>query len=398
MWLPASQIGIRLSCDIHHADTAMKAMTASHNQPAGVFTTVQARVVLIRRRSAERPAYALARSASTAAIITSPYRVGMASEAPPAPRFSGERIPPLVTVGIPTYNRPAQLERAARSVLAQDYAPLEVLISDNGSSDAEVRRVGDRLAAEDPRVRFVSHDTNRGHEFNFQWLLDSARGDYFMWLSDDDWIEPAYVRRCVEELLADPDTVLVCGAGRYHRDGAHVLDERAIDLTDTRPAIRILRYFARVSLNGPVFGVIARADLAPIGFPPVIGGDWMLVSALAAQGRVRTLPDVHIHRSMAGLGSDHARLTNDFGLKGLVARQSHAFVALAIARQIGSGAPPYRVMGRMTRLGVAGAAAVLVIVRFTATDAVRRLLGSRRSAALERRISGWLRALDDRAQ
>jgi glycosyltransferase involved in cell wall biosynthesis len=322
----------------------------------------------------------------------------MASEAPLEKRFSGERTPPLVTVGIPTYNRPAELGRAARSVLAQDYAPLEVLISDNGSSDAEVRQVGERLAAEDPRVRYVRHDVNRGHEFNFQWLLDSARGAYFMWLSDDDWLDPTYVRRCVEELRADPEAMLVCGAGRYHRDGEHVLDERAIDLTDRQPALRLVRYFARVSLNGPVFGVVARDDLMPIGFPPVIGGDWMLVAALAAQGRVRTLADVHIHRSMAGLGSDPARLTGDFGLKGLVARQSHAFVAAAIARQIASGAPPYRSMGRVTRLGVAGAAAALILARFTAADAVRRLLGPRRSAALERRISGWLRALDHRAQ
>src|SRR5690349_20837408 len=101
---------------------------------------------------------------------------------------------PLVTVGIPTYNRPVELERAARSVLAQDHERLEVLISDNGSADAEVRRVGERIAASDSRVRFVSHETNRGHEFNFQWLLESASGDYFMWLSDDDWIDAGYVR------------------------------------------------------------------------------------------------------------------------------------------------------------------------------------------------------------
>jgi glycosyltransferase involved in cell wall biosynthesis len=314
-----------------------------------------------------------------------------------APTRSGrESTPSLVTVGIPTYNRPAELERAARSALAQDYERLEVLISDNGSTDAEVRRMGERLALEDPRVRFVSHERNRGHEFNFQWLLDSALGEYFMWLSDDDWIDPAYVRRCVEELQADRDAVLVCGGGRYHRDGRHVLDERPIDLTARHASARLVRYFARVSLNGPVFGVVARDDLAPIGFPPVIGGDWMLVAALAAKGRVRTLPDVHIHRSMSGLGSDASRLAGDFGLRGLVARQSHAFVAAAIARQIAAGAAPYRQMGAITRLLVAAAAALLILTRFTAADAVRRLLGPERAAALERRVSSLLRARDAR--
>lgn len=320
----------------------------------------------------------------------------MASEALPIAGLNDELTPPLVTVGIPTYNRPAELERAARSVLEQDYAPLEVLISDNGSSDPDVRRVGERLASEDARVRFVSHGENRGHEFNFQWLLDSARGDFFMWLSDDDWIDPAYVRRCVDVLRADAATVLVCGAGRYHRDGEHVLDERAINLTQSSAAARLVHYFARVSLNGPMFGVAARGDLVPIGFPPVIGGDWMLVSSLAALGRVRTLPDVHIHRSMTGLGSDASRLAADFGLRGIVARQSHAFVAAAVARQIATGAGTYRTMGRLTRVLVAGAAAALILARFTGAETIRRLLGPRRAGALERRVSRLLRALDAR--
>jgi glycosyltransferase involved in cell wall biosynthesis len=320
----------------------------------------------------------------------------MSPEAAPVTADGSELPAPLVTVGIPTYNRPAELERAARSVLAQEYERLEILISDNGSADPAVRRVGEQIAASDARVRFVSHPENRGHEFNFQWLLDSARGDYFMWLSDDDWIDPAYVRRCVQDLLGDPEAVLVAGTGRYHRNGQHVLDERAIDLTDGSPAMRLVRYFARVSLNGPMFGVAARGDLLQIGFPPVIGGDWILVSSLAARGRIRTLPDVHIHRSLTGLGSDASRLAADFGLRGLVARQSHAFVAVAIARRIGSGEGPYGAMGRLTRGVVAATAATLILLRFTGANAIRRLLGPERAGALERRISAWLRVRDRR--
>ena len=49
-----------------------------------------------------------------------------------------------------------------------------------------------------------------------------ARGEYFMWLSDDDELEPAYVRRCVETLRSDSRLVGVCGKGRYHRPGEPV--------------------------------------------------------------------------------------------------------------------------------------------------------------------------------
>jgi Glycosyl transferase family 2 len=324
------------------------------------------------------------------------YRVLMSSEVVSGtPAISGAR-PPLVTIGIPTYNRPVELMRAARSALAQDYQALEVLISDNASTDPKVGRVGERLAASDRRVRFVRQDCNGGHEVNFQWLLDAARGRYFMWLADDDWIDSSYVTRCVAELTADTSTTLVCGAGRYYRDGAVVLDERPINLISADPGTRVLRFFARVSLNGPMFGVAAREHLLATGFPPVLAGDWMLVAALAARGPVRTLSDVHIHRSLSGLSSESPRLAESFGLRGLAARQPHAVAAATIAREITRGTGAYGAIAPLKRIGLAGAVAVLILGRFTAIQAVRRLVGAERSASLERRISRLLRALDAR--
>src|SRR4029077_16623378 len=132
----------------------------------------------------------------------------------------------------------------------------------------------------------------------------AAKGEHFMWLADDDWIEAEYVERCVEELRSDRTLGLVAGLARYYRDDEHVIDERPIDLLAERPGARVVRYFSRVNMNGVLFGVARRADLLRIGFPDGGGGDWMLVAALAARGRLRTLRDVHIHRSMSGLGDD----------------------------------------------------------------------------------------------
>ena len=61
---------------------------------------------------------------------------------------------------------------------------------------------------------------NLGHARNFQVVFELSRGEYFMWLSDDDELEPGYVRHCLEALEADPQLVGVCGRGRYHRPGA----------------------------------------------------------------------------------------------------------------------------------------------------------------------------------
>jgi len=301
---------------------------------------------------------------------------------------------PLVTIAIPTYNRPAGLERAARSALAQDYGPVEILISDNASPDARVPRVGNRLAAEDSRVRFVRQPRNAGHAANFQWLLESARGEYFMWLADDDWIDRDYVTRCVATLVADQTLILVCGLGRYYRDDVPVLDERPINLISSRPDVRLVRYFARVSLNGPMFGIAARRDLLAVGFPAVVAGDWMLVADMAARGRVRTLEDVCIHRSMSGLGSDTERLARSFGMRGLAARQHHVGTAARIWRDMSNGVSGFGDMSWIARTCAGTVAAVLILVRFTFADVIRGGLGASNAASLERRISAWLRARD----
>jgi glycosyltransferase involved in cell wall biosynthesis len=301
---------------------------------------------------------------------------------------------PLVTIGIPAYNRPGGLERAACAALEQDHQELEVLISDDASADPAVAEAASRLAADDSRVRFVRQPRNLGHAGNYQWLLEHAKGEHFMWLSDDDWIDPQYVSGCLAVLRADPATVLACGLARYYRDGAYVLDERPITLVSRHPGLRVIRYFARVSLNGPLFGVALRSALLEIGFPPVVGGDWLLVAALAARGRVRTLDNVHIHRELSGLGSDARWLARSFGMRGRAASHHHLVVAARIARDLSVGVPMFNRLRPVTRLAVGGAAAVLIAVRFTLADIVRGALGARVAGSIERRLSAWLRARD----
>jgi Glycosyl transferase family 2 len=306
----------------------------------------------------------------------------------PSPAVADE---PLVTIGIPTYNRPALLRRAARSALDQRAASVAVVISDDASTDPEVQRTLDDLAAADPRVRVLRQERNLGHAGNYQAVLEAAEGEYFMWLADDDWLDPGYVSCCLERLAEDPGTVLACGRASYYADGAHVVDERPISLTASRPGVRVMTYFARVSLNGPLFGLARRQCWAAIGFPPAVGGDWMLVAALAAHGRVQTTDATAIHRSLTGLGSDPARLGRSFGMSRLAASQHHAIVAARMWRDIITGAGPY---GRIAPLGrpiVATAVAVLILVRFTVTGLLRRALGPRIAASLEDMIASSLR-------
>ncbi|GAA0307785.1 glycosyltransferase family 2 protein [Halarchaeum salinum] len=97
---------------------------------------------------------------------------------------SGET--PRVSVVIPAYRRADVLPRAIDSALAQTMGDLEVIVVDDGSPDdteAVVR------AYDDPRVRSVAHETNRGVSAARNTGIDAARGDYVAFLdSDDEWL------------------------------------------------------------------------------------------------------------------------------------------------------------------------------------------------------------------
>jgi hypothetical protein len=106
-----------------------------------------------------------------------------------------------ITLAIPTRNRLPLLKRAVESCLAQDLPDLEVVISDNASSDGTAEW-GASLA--DPRIRFSRHQADVGMYANWNACLAAARAPLFLLLSDDDWLEPGAAGALVEALRARP--------------------------------------------------------------------------------------------------------------------------------------------------------------------------------------------------
>ncbi len=104
-----------------------------------------------------------------------------------------------VSVGIVSYNRPDLLKRAIRSALAQTYRDLEIIVSDNGSTDPRVRQIIEQFAAEDSRIKCMFHPVNQGAFFNFRSALNVAAGRYFIWLADDDYWCAQYLEGIVSK-------------------------------------------------------------------------------------------------------------------------------------------------------------------------------------------------------
>ena len=114
---------------------------------------------------------------------------------------------PLVSVGIPTYNRPEGLRRTLECITGQTYKNLEIIISDNCSPNPDAEKVGREFADKDPRIQYFRQKENTGL-FSFQFVLDKATGEYFMWAADDDIWDPRFISTLLKLLESNKTAII----------------------------------------------------------------------------------------------------------------------------------------------------------------------------------------------
>ena len=271
---------------------------------------------------------------------------------------TGERTP-AVSVGIPTYNRPAGLNRALESVLRQSERDLELIISDDASTDSTPEVVR-QAAARDARVRYLRQDVKLGLTGNFNALLRAARGRYVMLLADDDWLDEDYIARCRAALDADAQAALACGSAIYHEPDGRTFPGRDIDLLDADPRRRVLRYFGTVTDNVCIYGLIRRSLIDQVlPMRNCLAGDWLLVSRLAFLGTIRTDRATHVHRSTDGTSANFQRTVQRMGLSRFEERHPHLAIMRLIRGDI-VDSPVYAALSKPARqaLGLASAAQI----------------------------------------
>jgi glycosyltransferase involved in cell wall biosynthesis len=107
---------------------------------------------------------------------------------------------PKVTIMIPTYNRAKLLKETIESCLMQDYPNLEIVVSDNASTDNTPDIIKEYL--KDERVKYFRQEINISGEQWEKLLYEYATGDYGMLLCDDDYItDKSYISQSVSLIL-----------------------------------------------------------------------------------------------------------------------------------------------------------------------------------------------------
>ena len=131
---------------------------------------------------------------------------------------------PLVTIGIPTYNRAnSTLPTALKSALNQDYPNLEIIVSDNCSTDNTENVV---KSCKSEKINYIRQKTNIGPNNNYNACLDAAKGDYFLLLHDDDLIDNDFVYTCLRAAQYSTDFGFIrTGARIIGNDGELLKNE-----------------------------------------------------------------------------------------------------------------------------------------------------------------------------
>jgi glycosyltransferase involved in cell wall biosynthesis len=107
-------------------------------------------------------------------------------------------IPPLVSIAIPTYNRANSfLKESLKSAINQTYENIEIIISDNCSTDNTEAVVS---SFNDKRISYFRQTVNIGAANNSNFCLRQAKGVYFTQLHDDDLIDPDFLDVCLKTL------------------------------------------------------------------------------------------------------------------------------------------------------------------------------------------------------
>ena len=114
----------------------------------------------------------------------------------------------FVSIGMPVYNGGDELRSALDSLLAQTHSNFELIISDNASTDATTQALTEDYAKRDPRIRLTRQPATQTATENFLFVLEQARGDYFMWAAHDDNWSNNYLEVLARRLEQAPDAIL----------------------------------------------------------------------------------------------------------------------------------------------------------------------------------------------
>jgi glycosyltransferase involved in cell wall biosynthesis len=199
-----------------------------------------------------------------------------------------------VSIGLPVFNGDRYLADVLECLLSQSYPHLELIISDNASTDktAEICQV---YKSRDSRIQYIRHAKNRGAAWNYNQVVGLAQGEYFKWAAHDDLYHPEFLLKCVSVLDQNPDAVLCYSHIADIDDGGHFLrrNDHSLDTQSYKPYRRFHDLLCRYHTCLQIFGLIRTSYLVQTRLiENYAGSDRALLAELSLMGKFIEIPEI----------------------------------------------------------------------------------------------------------
>jgi glycosyltransferase involved in cell wall biosynthesis len=116
-----------------------------------------------------------------------------------------------ISIGLPVYNGEKFLKEKINSILKLNINDFELLISDNASTD-NTHKICEEFVEKDKRVKYFCQEKNFNVNYNFNFVLEKARGEYFFWTAVDDIILPGFIEKNI--VVLESNNKIVCSTSQ----------------------------------------------------------------------------------------------------------------------------------------------------------------------------------------
>jgi len=188
-----------------------------------------------------------------------------------------------ITIGMPVFNEERFLRDSIESILAQSHQNIELIISDNGSSD-NTEQICREYEKKCSWLKYHRFNKNGGPAQNFKYVIENASGQYFMWACGHDLWAENYLEECVTALESNPNAVVAFGLCNWIDAKGRLVDIQT-GISDTRGLSVIDRFFTVFLGNmNPILSVMRITGIGKIKVFNIVGTDLVILCNLALIG------------------------------------------------------------------------------------------------------------------
>lgn len=199
---------------------------------------------------------------------------------------------PLISVGLPIRNGESHLDETILQIRNQTYSNLEIIISDNNSTDSTYQ-IAAKHAHEDARIRIYRHKNPISAVENFKFVFTSSTGSLFMWAAHDDSRTTNYIETLYSALQQSPDSSLAfsdLSVINDHSSYSRSLTPHQFVDHSSRTVFDIIKFNSRINPYH-IYGLIRKECLLTYKWYDIdYGPDQPLIIHLALQGSFSYAP------------------------------------------------------------------------------------------------------------